>query len=226
MLGAVLAVLAGVLIGTNTGLLMRRAQANISPTSASVHFPRLSVLSALVTGTALAEVIVILAIRQWASLAALITGPLLAFYGFFWFSDSLTSYRQSIAAKTLPNTAQAAESLPTRLPTSSLMQVGLGIQMGFLLCAAGARDLVSLALALCVAFIAGTAVLPERAQDAAVQRWPEMTRCATGALLCALGSGTLVERMSERTVSGEAVTAIIAIALWAAASIAVRRALG
>lgn len=215
MFGVVLTALAGILIGLTAGLQMRRARMNVSPESAIALFPRLSALSALITGVVLATGLLILAIRQWTSLAALITGPLLALYGFVSFFDSLTAYRQSAPAQTLQR------AIP---PASSLAEVGLGIQMGLLLCAAGVRDVVFLAPALLAAFIASTGVFPERARFIAVAPWSEIARCAAGAMLCAAGVGALIERMSEHTIRAEPVTVILVVGLWAAAATAFCRA--
>lgn len=224
MLSVVLTLLGAALIGATIGFEMRRAGALSQAARSAVLFPRLSVLAALIIGVAAGEVGVLSATRLWPSLAALMTGPLLTLYGFTWYYESLTIYRQLISASAPGGALEPSGLSPARPPASPLVQAGWGAQMGVVLCAAGAWDLVSLVVALTVAFGTATAVFGARINSRS-QHSPEIIRCAAGALLCALGAGALTERMSDHNVSGDVIAVILAAPLWTVAAVTYRRAM-
>jgi len=222
---AVLIAIASVLIGASLGLQARRLRENATASVAGTFFPHLSVAAALITGLALTEWLIVVAVLQWPSLATFITGPLPTFWGFTWFCEFLAFCRHSTGPQSQEGISAPALSVAPGIPTLPLPQIGLGALMGLLLCAVGARDLGSMGLALICALLAATATVPPTLRYYASQIWPEVVRGLTGALLCAVGVGTSTERMTEHAVPALAVTIVLTSAFWTLAASAFRRAL-
>lgn len=195
--------IAGCLVGADTGLHLRRL---IDQTHARADhwFPDLAVLAPLVAGVAIAQSILLALLNARPELAYIVSGPLLVIYGFVWFQNSVAEYRWN---------ATCPESRPEGRSTlpSVLLRIGLGMQMGLLLCAVGARDLVSLLAAFLAALL--VARQPFRfAQPLGVPS--EVLRCVAGSALFATGAGVVVQQLTQGDISARPVTLILALALW------------
>src|SRR5690348_231333 len=122
---------AGILVGISTGIEMRRTLHPVTGTGMTAYFPGLSVAAALVAGAALAQSTLIALTGRWPQLVPFITGPLLAGYGFVWFQNSLATHRLAFQQTRESGTSQRP-TVPTAAAT--MTHVGLGVQMGLLLC--------------------------------------------------------------------------------------------
>ena len=219
-----LIILAGILVGTSTGMELRGTLNATVTAGVTAYFPRLSVCAALIAGVALAQSAVIAMTGRWPQVALFISGPLPAIYGFVWFQNSLAIYRLAPQANA-ERGASSRGGAPTHTTLSTtITEVGLGAQMGLLLCAAGVRDMTALAVSILAAFTAATAEVPGSHQPAlASHPWSDLLRCATGALLCALGVGTVIQRVTEGSLPGGQVTLLLVASFWTAIAIAFRR---
>lgn len=214
-----LIVLVGILVGVDTGLQMRRAVNHPVATSAATYFPTLSVTAALLAGIALAEAALLALVEHWPELATYVAGPVLAIYGFVWFQGAVLEHRlRPVRADSSP---VVEEELMPAARTPLRTQIGLGARMGLLLCAAGVRSVATLTASIVAAIVVATAepaVL--RAFSSPRVPLPIMVRAATGALLCAIGVGTEVERLTQGAVPTLQVALPLAIFAWGACAVA------
>jgi len=197
----------GCLVGADTGLHLRRL-IDQTRSQADDWFPQVAALAPLVTGIAIAQSILLALLTRWPELAYVASGPLLVIYGFVWFQNSVAEYRPHAAF---------AESRPEDRPTLSawklspvLLRIGLGMQMGLLLCAVGARDVVSLPAALLAALLVATAT--PRFTPLGLRS--EVLRYVTGAALFAIGAGVVLQQLTQGEIPALPVTLILALALW------------
>jgi hypothetical protein len=200
-------IIAGGLVGADTGLNLRRLIVQ-TRSAADGWFPVLSVIAPLVTGIATAQSILIALASRWGQLAYFVSGPLLVVYGFVWFQNAMVESRLSPALKEPPS--QIPLTVPVWEFAFVLRRIGLGLQMGLLVCAVGACDLRLLVG--CVLIALGAALppprfLPTRAVPA------EPLRCAAGTLLFAIGAGVMAQRFTHGAVPALQVTLILALAL-------------
>ncbi len=200
--------IAGCLVGADTGLHLRRL---IDQTRAQADdwFPHLAALAPLVTGVAIAQSILLALLDARPELAYIVSGPLLVIYGFVWFQNSVAEYRLH-AAFAEPRPEDRATLSAWKL-SSVLLRIGLGMQMGLLLCAVGARDLVSLLAALLAALL--VAVAPFRFAPQ-LDLPLEALRCVAGAALFAIGAGVVLQQITEGQIPALQVTLILVLALW------------
>jgi hypothetical protein len=219
---SILVVLAGFLIGADTGLLMRRTPRNPPAPGTAAYFPTLSVTSALIAGISLAEASLLVLLEHVPELAGWIAGPLLALFGFVWCHGGILEHRlQPLRAdeKRPPDEDwDLAGGLPLR------QQLGLGLRMGLLLPAAGVRTVPVLTISILIAIAAATAPSEMlRTFSSPRVRLSTVVRTATGALLCALGVGTEIERLSQGTIPALQVALPLAVFAWGACAIALWR---
>jgi hypothetical protein len=200
--------IAGCLVGADTGLHLRRL---IDQTHSEMDrwFPVLAALAPLVTGIAISQSILLALLNARPELVYIVSGPLLVIYGFVWFQNSVTEYRVNAAAA--QSRPEGRSTLSAWKLTSVLLRIGLGMQMGLLLCAAGARDLVSLLAALLAALLVARA--PFRfAQPRGAPS--EVLRCVAGAALFAIGTGVVLQQVTQGEIPALPVTLILAFGLW------------
>jgi hypothetical protein len=200
--------IAGCLVGADTGLHLRRV---IDQTRAPADhwFPVLAALTPLVTGVAISQAILLALLNARPELADIVSGPLLVIFGFVWFQNSVAEYRLNATfAKSRP---EGRSTLAAWTLSSVFLRIGLGMQMGLLLCAVGARDLPSLVAALLAELL--FAIAPFRfARPLGVPS--EVVRCVAGAALFAIGAGVVLQRATQGEIPALPVTLILALALW------------
>jgi hypothetical protein len=215
---SVLIALTGILVGADTGLQMRRAGHPLMATTAASYFPVLSVTAALLTGIALAEVALLALLEHWPELARYIAGPLLAVFGFIWFQGAVLEQRLRPARADSSPVAEErlmpAERSPLRV------QIVLGMRMGLVLCAAGVRTVPTLTASIIAAIVLATAAPPTlQAFSSPRVPLPIVVRTATGALLCAIGVGTEVERLTQGAVPTLQVALPLVLLVWGTCAI-------
>jgi hypothetical protein len=210
---SVLLALAGILIGADTGLQMRRAGHYSVATNAASYFPTLSITAALLAGIALAEAALLALLEHWPELANYIAGPLLAVYGFVWFQGGVLEHRLRPARADSSPTAE--EELMPADRTPLRMQIVLGMRMGLVLCAAGVRSVPTVTASIIAAIVLATAAPPElQAFSSTRVPLPIVVRTANGALLCAIGVGTEVERATQGAVPTFQVALPLVMLAW------------
>jgi hypothetical protein len=219
---SILSVLAGILIGADTGLLMRRTPQGGGSAQAPTPFPALFVAAALLAGIALAEAALLAVLEHYPEFASYIAGPLLAAYGFFWFQGGMLEHRlRPVRVKA----ARPAEE--TSMPAQGTLlqaQIRLGIRMGLLLCAAGTRTIAPLTLSIVTAIVVATAA-PESLRSFSPARVPVsiVVRTATGALLFAIGIGTEIERLTGGAVPSLQIALPLTLLAWGACALTLWR---
>lgn len=168
-------VTAACLVAVDTGLRLRRLTTQ-TRSQIDIWFPALAALAPLVTGVAIAQALLLALITRWPMLAHDISGPLLVIYGFVCFQNSLAVLPLSAVSEGLPH--QAAPTPHAWKFSDVPLRVGLGMQLGLLLCAVGARDLLSLLGCLMAAVFVSTVSNPI-VQPVDIRS--TLLRCVTGA---------------------------------------------
>lgn len=195
--------LAAVLGAGTTGLQIRSVSRSVPAVSISRQLPLLSMAAALFSGLALAVVGLAAAVGRWPALAQLLGGPLAGIYGLAWFNKALLESRLDAQ-----RASGEQQGLPVDGPRSmsgsaaALMQLALSAQLGLLLCAIGVRGAVEL-------WVAGVLALGMAVTEPPVglQRWlrplelRSVLHCLAGALLFALGAGTIIRQATDQRAS-------------------------
>jgi membrane-bound metal-dependent hydrolase YbcI (DUF457 family) len=148
---------------------------------------------------------------QWPVFARFFLGPIAAVYGLAWFQSALIESR--LDSDMDPGEVQLRQGARGLGP--ALIQIGFSAQMGVLLCAIGARRLVDFAVGAILALCAATAGITARLEQ---MLRPLNTRtalhCLTGALLFALGVGTIIRQATKDVASQGFATLLVAGVLW------------
>lgn len=209
-------ILAAVLLAGTTGLEIRSVARAVLSASISRQLPLLSIAAALFSALAIAVVGLTAAVGRWPVLAQLLGGPLAAVYGLAWFNTALIESR--LATQRACGQQQGLpfeEPRPTSGTLGALMQLGFSAQLGLLLCAIGLRRAPEL-------WVAGVLALCIAATEPAValERWlrplelRSVLHCLAGALLFALGVGTIIQQATDQRASQGFASAFVAGALW------------
>lgn len=206
-------ILAAVLVAGTTGVEIRSTACAVPSASISRQLPLLSMAAALFSGLALAVFGLAVAVGRWPALAQVLGGPLAAIYGLAWFNRALLESRllaQRASGEGLP----VEEPRPRSGTLAALMQLGFSAQLGLLLCAIGLRGALEL-------WVAGVLALCVAATElaVAVERWlrplelRSVLHCLAGALLFALGVGTIIRQATDHRASQGFACAFVAGAL-------------
>jgi len=210
-----LTILGGILVAVTTGFEIRTVDQALGRPRIALHFPELSIAAALVSGLALAEVAIIVLIGQWPMFARFFTGPLAAIYGLAWFQSALVESRQDTGADPEEVQMGLREQRAARGLSPALIQIGFSVQMGVLLCAIGARRLLEFAVGAILALYAATAGITARLEQMLRPLNPRTAlHCLTGALLFALGAGTIIRQATQDGPSQGFATLLVTGILW------------
>ncbi len=219
----ILILLAGILIGADTGLELRRlSSASEAATGPARYFPTLSVASTLIVGIALAEAGLISILDLVPPLASYIAGPVIAIVGFVWFQRAMERHR--LRPLRADGTQPSQESWGPAGAAPLRLQLGLAIRMGLLLPAAGVRTVAGLTVSILTAIAVATVssdVL--RCLSSPQVSLTTIVRAATGTLLCALGVGTELERLTQGAIPGFQIAIPLTVFAWGACAIALWR---
>jgi hypothetical protein len=180
-------VVAGCFVGIDTGLQLRRL---IAKTRSEMDdwFPALAAVAPLITGVAITQSILLVLLKRWPELTYTVSGPLLTIYGLVWFQNSLAQSRFIPAPERplLYSTPFASGRHLSAVP----LRIGLGMQLGLLLCALGALDLISLLSSLFAAALIATApdqiILPLDIRS-------KLVRGVAGAVLFLVGAAVVLQ---------------------------------
>ena len=97
----------------------------------------------------------------------------------------------------------------------TLIQIGFSAQMGVLLCAVGARRVHEFAVGAILALCAATAGITARVEQMLRPLHPRTAlHCLTGALLFALGVGTIIRQATRDEVSQGFAALLVTGVLW------------
>ena len=210
-----LAILAAILVAGATGLQIRTVARSVASASVSRQLPLLSMAAALFSGLALAVVGLAAAVGRWPALAQVLAGPLAGIYGIAWFNTALLeSHPDAPRASAEPQGPPVDERRPRSGTVATLMELGFSAQLGLLLCAIGVRGAVEL-------WIAGVLALGMAVTELTVglERWLQplelrsVLQCLAGALLFALGAGTVIQQATDQPASQSFAAASVAGAL-------------
>lgn len=198
-----LTIFTAVFVAEVTGLEIRTASRSAGSAGLSRQFPLLSMAAAVFSGLALAEVALVVALRQWPRFTQLLGGPLAAVFGLAWFNSALLESRMDIQPAPPKQERPADEPRRRNGTAAALMQLGMSVQMGCLLIAIGFRGAVVLwiagILALCVAATEVTAGLQRGLRPLELR---SVGRCLAGALLFAQGVGSMIRLATEQPAAG------------------------
>jgi hypothetical protein len=210
-----LTVLGGILVAVTTGLEIRIVDQSFGRTRMALYFPELSIGATLLSGLALAELAIIVVLGRWPVFARFLLGPIAAIYGLAWFQSALIESRLDWEADAEEAQMRLHDRRVTRGLSPPLIQIGFSAQMGVLLCAIGARRLLEFAVGAILALCAATAGITARLEQ---MLRPLNARtalhCLSGALLFALGVGTIIRQATQDGTSQGFATLLVTGVLW------------
>lgn len=205
-----LTALAICLIGVVAGM---RARFDASRVRFDFRWPIFQI--GLISGLILSQRAMLILFALLPALQALVTGPLIAAYGFVTLQNTVIRHREEMLQPgAVMRTSRAKDHIATFSDQMTAHNVA-GIEIGILLYAIDARGIVPLLMASIIAMFVATVAIPRRFHFAVFGMGAlDIARCAIGPVLLGIGANALIQRSMGEIEMSSLRGAVIAAGIW------------